>query len=109
MMDHPRADFWLGIGLMLAGVTFRWYAIRYLCRYYSPLVAVQTDHQVVQSEPYRWIRHPAYTGGLITLLGYGLVLNLWVSLITIFAISLLGIWYRVQVEEYTLVDILGQP
>ncbi len=75
--------FWLGIFLMLAGVTFRWYAIRVLGKYFTPVVAIQTGQTVVERGPYRLIRHPSYTGALITFFGLGLAFSNWLSLIAI--------------------------
>ena len=39
-------------------------------RFFSGMVRIQTDrgHQLVSSGPYRWIRHPGYTGALLTYL-----------------------------------------
>jgi len=108
LTSYQAIGFWLGILLMLSGVAFRWYAIRYLGHAFSLVVTVQLDQQVVTTGPYRLIRHPAYTGILIVLLGYALVLNDWASLLVLFAINLAAIWYRVRVEEHALVETLGQ-
>ena len=101
--------YWIGLLLMVGGVAFRWYAIRCLGRYFTRVVFTQPDQQVVKTGPYRWIRHPSYTGALLTLLGYGLVLNDWIGLLALLAISFAGFWYRVRVEERALVEGLGQP
>ena len=100
--------YWLGILLMVGGVAFRWYAIRCLGRYFTRVVMTQPDQQVVKTGPYRWIRHPSYTGVLLILLGYGLVLNDWLGLLVLLTISFAGFCYRVRVEERALVEALGQ-
>jgi protein-S-isoprenylcysteine O-methyltransferase Ste14 len=64
---------------------------------------------VISSGPYRLIRHPSYTGFLITLLGFGLSFtNNWLSLLVIMGCALLGFSYRIQVEEHVLQAQLGQ-
>src|SRR5712691_1677412 len=44
--------FFIGIALMLLGFAFRWYAIWTLGRYFTRIVAIQENQQVVQSGPY---------------------------------------------------------
>ena len=101
--------FWLGIALMLVGVALRWYAVRVLGRYFTRIVTVQEQQPVVQSGPYRYIRHPAYSGSLLTFLGIGLALGNWASLLAFMACTLSAFGYRIAVEERMLRDSLGQP
>ncbi|MCL4394660.1 MAG: isoprenylcysteine carboxylmethyltransferase family protein, partial [Chloroflexi bacterium] len=102
-------DFGIGEALMLVGVALRWYAIRVLGQYFTRDVAVRPDQPVVQSGPYRYIRHPAYRGTLLTMLGLGLTVTNWTSLVAIMVCTLLGYAYRVSVEEQALREKIGQP
>ena len=109
-MVHGRAlVFGLGIALILVGTALRNYAIRVLGRYFVITVAVGPDQQVVERGPYRLIRHPSYTGALLSLLGFGLVLTNWASLAAIILGNAVGFGYRVMVEERVLSRALGQP
>ncbi|MGH8399505.1 MAG: methyltransferase family protein [Gammaproteobacteria bacterium] len=99
--------FWTGIVLMLAGVAFRWYAIRMLGRFFTRDVATRADQVVVEAGPYHWIRHPSYSGGLLTALGFGLALTNWLALLAILCGALIGYAYRVHVEERALCEALG--
>ena len=99
----------MGVILILLGVALRWYAIRALGRYFTRDVAVSADQLVVQDGPYRWIRHPAYSGTFVTMLGVGLALTNWVGLVTLLACVLTGYLYRVRVEEHALIQSIGQP
>jgi protein-S-isoprenylcysteine O-methyltransferase Ste14 len=101
--------FWIGIALMLLGAAFRAYAIRVLGRYFVVTVAVGPDQRVIDIGPYRYIRHPSYSGALLVLLGLGLTLTNWASLAVLAACNLVGFAYRVAVEERTLRDVLGSP
>jgi protein-S-isoprenylcysteine O-methyltransferase len=101
--------FAIGLTLMVAGMAFRWYAVRTLGRFFTFEVAVCPDQRVVQTGPYRYIRHPSYTGTLVTLIGLGLALTNWVSLAVILLISSSGLLYRIHVEEHALMGELGQP
>jgi protein-S-isoprenylcysteine O-methyltransferase Ste14 len=98
-----------GIVVFLLGAALRWWAIFTLGRYFTIDVAVRSTQSVVQSGPYRFVRHPSYTAILIMLLGVGLALANWASLVTLLATGLIGLLYRVRVEERALVEALGQP
>ena len=106
---HRTILFSLGILFILLGVGLRWFSIWTLGRYFTRDVAVSSDQQVVQNGPYRFIRHPAYSGTFLTMLGLGLAITNWASLITLLCCVFLGHFYRVKLEEQTLVHTLGQP
>jgi protein-S-isoprenylcysteine O-methyltransferase Ste14 len=100
--------FTAGILLMLIGIAFRWYAIRVLGRHFTVLVAVQQGHRIVETGPYRLLRHPSYSGSILTVLGYGLVFTNWLSLLLAVSFPLLAYWYRMGVEEQVLLAALGE-
>jgi protein-S-isoprenylcysteine O-methyltransferase Ste14 len=64
---------------------------------------------VVQNGPYKFIRHPAYSGTLLTMLGIGLAMTNWASLVAILVCIFPSFFYRVLVEERALRTSLGQP
>jgi protein-S-isoprenylcysteine O-methyltransferase Ste14 len=103
------AVFAVGVVLMLLGVALRWWAIRMLGRFFTRDVATRGDQVVVQNGPYRFIRHPAYSGTLLTVLGIGVALTNWVSIVAAVAFSLAGHLYRVRIEEAALRKALGKP
>jgi protein-S-isoprenylcysteine O-methyltransferase Ste14 len=103
------ALFVLGVICMLLGVALRWYAIWTLGRYFTRDVAVSADQQVMQRGPYRAIRHPAYSGTFLTMLGVGLAVTNWASLAVLLTGVLMGHLYRVHVEEQALMQTIGQP
>jgi protein-S-isoprenylcysteine O-methyltransferase Ste14 len=98
-----------GIVVILLGAALLWWAIFTLGRYLTFDVAVRTAQPVVQSGPYRLVRHPSYTEILIMLLSVGMVLENWASLVALIAGGLIGLLYRVRVEERALVEALDQP
>jgi protein-S-isoprenylcysteine O-methyltransferase Ste14 len=106
---HRVAVFFVGILLMLAGIAFRFYAMSVLGKFFTYQVVVQSAQVVVQAGPYRYIRHPSYTGALITLAGLGLALGNWASLLALFACMGAGYSYRISVEEHALLTALGEP
>ena len=56
------------------GLLLRWYSILYLGKFFTVDVAIAEDHKVIDTGPYRFIRHPSYTGLLLEFLGFGLFL-----------------------------------
>ena len=100
--------FWLGILLIYAGIAFRLYAITTLGAFFTTTVAVAAEQTLIEAGPYRLIRHPSYTGLLIILLGFGLSLTNWLSLLVIMGCALIGFSYRIRVEEHVLKEHLGQ-
>jgi protein-S-isoprenylcysteine O-methyltransferase Ste14 len=98
-----------GIVVIVLGAALRWWAIFTLGRYFTFEVAVRSTQSVVRSGPYRFVRHPSYTAILIMLLGVAMALTNWASLVAMLAGGLIGLLYRVRVEERALVDALGQP
>jgi protein-S-isoprenylcysteine O-methyltransferase Ste14 len=101
--------FWLGILLIYTGIAFRLYAIHTLGAFFTTAVAIAPQQTVISAGPYQLIRHPAYTGFLITLFGYGLCLTNWLSLLVMMGCALIAFMYRIQVEERVLQEQLGQP
>lgn len=106
---HRTALFGIGVTLILLGVALRWYSIWTLGRYFTRDVAVSSDQIVVQNGPYRYIRHPAYSGTFLTMMGVGLAMTNWASLVALLMGVLLGHMYRVNVEERALIQSIGQP
>jgi protein-S-isoprenylcysteine O-methyltransferase Ste14 len=99
--------FYLGLGLMIAGLALRWYAIRQLGRFFVPEVAIQPGQRVIDRGLYRFLRHPSYTGALVTIFGYGLALTNALSLgVMLLAFALL-FGFRIRVEEAALLEAFG--
>lgn len=98
--------FVLGLVLMVAGLALRWYSIRVLGISFTIDVATRPGQQVVESGPYRWIRHPSYTGGLLTILGVILCCDNVASLAAL-VVVLVGYGYRIGVEERALATDIG--
>ena len=68
--------------------------MRELGRFFKFTVVVQADHQVVDTGPYRLIRHPSYTGLLMAALGLGIALGTWLSIPLCLAPPLIGFGIR---------------
>lgn len=104
----PPEVFCMGIGLMVAGVVLREWAVATLKGYYSYRVRIREDHRLIEKGPYRLIRHPAYSGSVLTLLGMGVVLLSGVGLIIVAILTSMSYAYRIRVEERALLTEFGE-
>jgi len=104
----PDWIFYMGIFLMFSGVMVRQYAIAILGRFFSLSVQLSEDHRVVDRGPYRLVRHPSYTGILITFAGLGLAVQSLGALLVLLVVFGISFGYRMHVEERTLLSELGQ-
>lgn len=108
MTSARPAIFGAGLVLAVAGIVLRWYAIVTLGRFFTMRVQTAAGQTVVESGPYRFVRHPSYTGGLLTLLGVLLLSTNWLALACVL-LALPGFAYRIHVEERALAGTLGEP
>jgi protein-S-isoprenylcysteine O-methyltransferase Ste14 len=95
--------------LMVAGLSIRWWAIVVLGRYFTTNVAVHEQQPVMQSGPYRFVRHPSYVGALLAFAGIGIVMHNWLSILVLLVPVMLALLYRIAVEERALLATLGAP
>ena len=107
IMWKRNSVFFAGIFLMLLGVALRWYSAAILGKYFTFDVAIQGGQTLIEAGPYRYIRHPSYSGALLSLLGFGLALGNWAGLAV--ALSSLGFAYAylIPIEEAALTSALG--
>jgi protein-S-isoprenylcysteine O-methyltransferase len=104
----PQRPFMVaGIALFAAGVVLRWYAIIVLGRFFTVNVAIARDHRLIEQGPYRWVRHPSYTGALAALLGLGISVCNWAALAVLMAPILAVFLRRIHVEEAALLAAFG--
>ncbi len=97
----------IGPGLLVAGVLFRLNAIHTLGQFYSHRVRLQDDHQVISRGPYRFVRHPAYTGMLLAHVGFVVCFCNLASLASFLALFVPAVVARIHVEEETLSALPG--
>jgi protein-S-isoprenylcysteine O-methyltransferase Ste14 len=97
----------LGVGMVLAGVVFREWAVLSLGRFFTTAVLVASDQALVRRGPYRWLRHPSYSGSILTLVGFPLAVGTWLGGLLVLVLCLVGYSYRAEVEEKVLLKAFG--
>ena len=101
--------FVLGLALMCAGIALRQWAVVLLGRFFTVDVRVHAEQTVVERGPYRWLRHPSYTGMIVTFVGIGLALGNWAALACIVLLPTAGLVVRIRAEERALLEGIGEP
>ncbi|MEN3361199.1 MAG: hypothetical protein V7637_5181 [Mycobacteriales bacterium] len=98
-------------GLIIAwlGLALRIWAIVVLGRSFRTTVEVHAGQTVVTSGPYRWVRHPSYTGLLLITAGIGLAGGTWPGLAICLILPAIAMLRRIRVEEATLTLVIGEP
>lgn len=104
--ELPLIVFYLGIVIMIFGIFFRYWAVYTLGKYFSPVVTIYSDHKIVKSGLYRFVRHPAYGGALIAILGMGICLRSLLSAIIPLYYNVV-VNYRANLEERLLTAEVG--
>lgn len=91
-----------GLAMIVLGMLVRGWAIATLRKYFTVNVTVRDDHRLIRVGPYRFVRHPSYTGALLSFYGFALaVQNVWAALIIIVPITY-AFFVRMRVEEAVL-------
>jgi len=105
---HATAISALGLAITTLGVFLRYWAILTLGRFFTSAVMVLPEHQVVQTGPFRLIRHPGYTG--VLLFGLGIALAFANPLAAVWFLGTQGpaLLFRIKVEESVLGEALGE-
>lgn len=97
----------IGVAVFAAGLAIRWYSIIHLGSFFTVDVAIAANHRLIDTGPYRFVRHPSYTGALMAFLGLALCLANWASLAVMLVPVFLVFLWRMHVEEGALVQALG--
>ena len=96
-----------GIVLIVAGAILRRYCFYALSTSFTGVVRVKEGQEIIQSGPYRFIRHPSYTAAILMFIGVGVALESWLSVAILFIAHCYLYGRRVVAEETALVQTLG--
>jgi protein-S-isoprenylcysteine O-methyltransferase len=94
--QHGAGVGWLGVILCVAGIAFAIWARVHLGRNWSGTPSIKEGHELITSGPYRFVRHPIYTGMLVALIGSALVNGIDLIILLIFGAMFL---WRIPIEE----------
>jgi protein-S-isoprenylcysteine O-methyltransferase Ste14 len=76
-------------------------------KHWSPLIHVKHDHELMQTGPYRVVRHPIYAGLMLATLGTAIAYGLLSALIGFFLVVVA--WgYKARLEESVMLEQFGR-
>jgi len=96
----------LGIVVTAAGLLFAIWARAYLGRNWSGAVTVKVGHQLVRSGPYRWVRHPIYSGMILALIGTAINKGQLRGLVAV-VLLWIGFTMKSRIEEHFMAATFG--
>jgi protein-S-isoprenylcysteine O-methyltransferase Ste14 len=99
----------VGVASIFLGSLLRRYCWRTLGEYFTGDVRARADQPVIRTGPYRLVRHPSYTAGMMMNIGIGLALGSWASFALLTIATIATYLYRVKVEERALLNTIGEP
>lgn len=96
-----------GVVIYAAGLLLRWTSILWLGKFFTVQVAIAADHRVIDTGPYRFIRHPSYTGALVAFLGLAICTGNALSVLLMVIPVTWAFMRRIALEEAVLREALG--
>jgi protein-S-isoprenylcysteine O-methyltransferase Ste14 len=103
--DFPSAD-WALFALIVCSFAFCWWARIHLGKLWSGFVTTKAEHRIIDTGPYRYVRHPIYTG-VIAAAFFTACIKSGVTGFLGFALIALGFWMTARIEERFLRQELG--
>lgn len=97
-VPETMVTYWAGLLMVLVGLAFAVWARRTLGRNWSGTVTVKQDHELIRTGPYRYVRHPIYSGILLAVLGTAVAFGEWRGLLA-FILLTASLLLKVRMEE----------
>jgi protein-S-isoprenylcysteine O-methyltransferase Ste14 len=97
----------LGATLTFAGLAFAIWARFVIAGNWSSYVELKRDHELIIAGPYRWVRHPIYTGLLLAFIGSALAVGEWRDLLAV-AIVAASFWRKLKLEQAVMRRQFGE-
>ena len=90
------------LALLVVSTWTRWWVIQTLGRHWNVGVMDSTGQGVVDTGPYRWVRHPNYTAVFVELLALPLIHSAWITAVLGTVAHLFVLRARVDAEDRVL-------
>lgn len=104
LATRNEPQLWSGMALMVAGLLLRWWSVRTLAQFFTVDIAIHPGQELIRRGPYRLLRHPSYTGALLTVVGFAIALgHLLAALVVVVPITAAFLW-RIRIEERMLAE-----
>lgn len=104
----PAPIAYAGSALTALGIVIRIVARVQIGTNFSAFVQTTNTHRLVTTGLYAWVRHPAYSGFFLFLIGFALAFGSWMALAIAIGLGLPALAYRIAAEEAALSDWFGE-
>lgn len=98
----------IGICIIMVGLYIRIWCVKTLRNFFRLLIIVQKNQKIITNGPYRYLRHPSYSAALLSLIGLGLCIGNWVTVLLFFFPPLIGYLIRIRLEEEVMINHFGK-
>lgn len=96
-----------GIVIIVVGLAFAVWARLHLKSNWSGVVTVKQDHQLIRSGPYRWVRHPIYSGVILAMAGASIENGRLRGILGVLLVFI-GFWIKIRKEEHFMRQTFGE-
>ena len=106
-LPEGNATFFLGAAVTVAGLLFTVWARVHLGANWSRSVTIKQGHELITTGPYRFVRHPIYTGLLAAFVGSAIAVTELRGLLAL-ALVFIALWYKLRLEEQWMRSQFGE-
>jgi len=106
LFPRSAALYFSGAAVLACGLGFAVWARQHLGRNWSGTVTVKEGHELIRTGPYRYVRHPIYTGLLLGFIGSAIARDEWRGVLAV-AIAWLALWRKLRLEERWMQERFG--
>jgi len=99
---------WVGILIIIVGNIIRQYSMHIMGSSYVATLQVQDKPKLIKAGPFKLVRHPCYTGFMVSLWGLGIASLNWLFLLLIMLFSLIVFLIQIRIEERELEAFFGE-
>jgi protein-S-isoprenylcysteine O-methyltransferase Ste14 len=107
LLPRTLATYWAGVVVIILGLAFAVWARRHIGSNWSGTVTVKTDHVLVRTGPYGWVRHPIYTGLLTAILGTAIARGDLRGLLGV-VLCTIAFVIKLRIEERWMREVFGE-
>jgi protein-S-isoprenylcysteine O-methyltransferase Ste14 len=107
LLPRSLAVYLVAVALTAAGLLFSVWARLHIGRNWSGTVTIKQDHELVDDGPYRFVRHPIYTGLLVAFIGSALASDNGRGVLAV-VIAFAALWRKLKLEERWMIETFGE-
>lgn len=96
-----------GVVMIITGIWFRAWAVRTLGQFFTPTVQIKKEHQLINSGPYKIIRHPSYFAAFLSITGAAVLLESVTGIVVSIIAMSVAYYVRIGIEERKLSEHFG--